>query len=62
MLIVTRRIGETVTVGDDVAVTILGINRSYVPVGIRAPKSVLVYREEIYNRIASDRARRVRGV
>ena len=51
MLILTRRAGETVMVGDDVTVTVLGVKGNQVRVGINAPKSVAVHREEIYERI-----------
>ena len=54
MLILTRRIGETVMVGDDVTITILGIKGSQVRVGINAPKHVAVHREEIYERIKAE--------
>jgi carbon storage regulator len=51
MLILTRRVGETVMVGDAVTVTVLGVKGNQVRVGINAPKSVAVHREEIYERI-----------
>ena len=51
MLILTRRVGETVMVGDEVTVTVLGVKGNQVRVGINAPKSVAVHREEIYERI-----------
>jgi carbon storage regulator len=51
MLILTRRMGETVTIGDDVKVTVLGIRGNQVRLGIGAPKDVAVHREEIYERI-----------
>lgn len=51
MLILTRRPGETVMIGDEITVTILAINGNQVRVGINAPKSVAVHREEIYERI-----------
>lgn len=51
MLILTRRISETVMIGDDVTITILGVNGNQVRVGIDAPRDVEVHREEIYNRI-----------
>ncbi len=51
MLILTRRVGETVVVGDDVTVTVLGVKGNQVRWGISAPKHVAVHREEIYERI-----------
>ena len=51
MLILTRRVGETVVVGDDVTVTVLGVQGNQVRWGISAPKRVAVHREEIYERI-----------
>ena len=51
MLILTRRVGETVVVGDEVTVTVLGIKGNQVRWGINAPKRVAVHREEIYERI-----------
>jgi carbon storage regulator len=51
MLILTRRVGETVMIGEDVTVTILGVKGNQVRVGINAPKNVAVHREEIYERI-----------
>jgi len=51
MLVLTRRVGEALMVGNDVTVTILGINGNQVRVGINAPKDLAVHREEIYERI-----------
>jgi len=51
MLILTRRIGETVMVGNDVTVTIVGVKGNQIRIGIGAPKDVAVHREEIYERI-----------
>ena len=51
MLILMRRAGETVMIGDEVTVTVLGVKGNQVRLGINAPKSVGVYREEIYERI-----------
>ena len=51
MLILTRRIGENLMIGDDVCVTVLGVRGSQVRIGVDAPKSTPVYREEIYKRI-----------
>lgn len=51
MLILTRRVGETIMIGNDVTVTVLGVKGNQVRVGINAPKNVAVHREEIYERI-----------
>ena len=51
MLILTRRIGETLMIGSDVTVTVLGVKGSQVRMGVNAPKDVAVHREEIYERI-----------
>jgi len=51
MLILTRRVGETLMIGDSITVTILGVKGNQVRVGVNAPKDVAVHREEIYQRI-----------
>lgn len=51
MLILTRRVGETVMIGEDIAITVLGVKGNQVRVGVKAPKDTPVHREEIYERI-----------
>ncbi len=56
MLILTRRIGETLNIGDDVTVAVLGVKGNQIRIGIDAPKDVAVHREEIYERIHKEKA------
>lgn len=55
MLILTRRVGESLMIGDEVNVTVLGIRGNQVRIGVDAPKDVAVHREEIYDRIQQEK-------
>ncbi len=59
MLILTRRAGETLMIGDDVSITVLGVKGNQVRIGVNAPKDVSVHREEIYQRIQREKTQQV---
>tara|TARA_R110002073_G_scaffold288466_1_gene453255 strand:+ start:548 stop:757 length:210 start_codon:yes stop_codon:yes gene_type:complete len=61
MLILTRRVGETLMIGDEVTVTVLGVKGNQVRIGVNAPKDVAVHREEIYQRIQKEKEGDVAG-
>ena len=62
MLILTRRISESIIVGDDVKITVLGVKGNQVRIGVSAPKDVAVHREEIYQRIQKEKDGYVAGI
>ena len=62
MLILTRRVGETLVIGDDVTVTVLGVRGNQVRLGVNAPKDIAVHREEIYQRIQNEKSGEISSV
>lgn len=55
MLVLSRRLGETLIIGDDIKITVLGISGNQVRIGIAAPKKLSVHREEVYHRIQNEK-------
>ena len=55
MLILTRRVGESIIIGDDIVINILGVKGNQIRIGVNAPKEISVHREEIYNRIQAEK-------
>ncbi len=62
MLILTRRVGEALMIGDDISISVLGVKGNQVRIGIDAPREVAVHREEIFNRIKNEELRLVEPI
>lgn len=60
MLVLTRNIGQTIIIGDDITVTVVGVNRNQVRLAIQAPREISVHREEVYERIKKENELAVR--
>lgn len=61
MLILTRRVGESIRINDDITVTVLGVQGMQVRLGVEAPEEVAVHRQEVYERIQTDESQEVRN-
>jgi carbon storage regulator len=58
MLILTRKVGESMVIGDDITVTVMDVKGNHIRIGVSAPKEIDVHREEIYNRIAKEQGQK----